>query len=79
MPEEINGTRFVSLSELADHLDIARQTLWRWRQNGRVPQGAKFRDGRVLFNEEQVRAIQQYANQLKPLPNNDTNQGWLFE
>ena len=52
---------------------------WRWRQNGRIPQGARFRDGRVLFDEDQLRAIEQYANRLEPLPNHDINQGWLYE
>ena len=31
----IDGAVYLSASEVAERLDISRQTLWRWRQDGR--------------------------------------------
>ena len=45
----INGAEYLSASDLAQELGISRQTLWRWRQDGKIPKGYRFRDNSILF------------------------------
>lgn len=67
MPLELNGTIFYAQGEIADALGISRQTLWRWRQDGLIPAGRKFRGSQVVFSQGEYDAIQEYANRLEPL------------
>jgi predicted DNA-binding transcriptional regulator AlpA len=62
----INGTSYTGASELATELGVSRQTLWRWRTEGKIPQGHRFRDKRILFTAAEVEEIRQFANKLEP-------------
>ena len=64
---QINGTAYVSVAELANCLGVSRQTLWRWRQDGLIPQGRKFRGRWVLFTLDEAHRICEYANRLEPI------------
>lgn len=68
MPVLIRGMPFFSISEVLLESGVSRQTLWRWRREGRVPPGYRFRDGQVLFTSAEVEAILLYRDQLVPLP-----------
>jgi hypothetical protein len=46
---------------------VSRQTLWRWRSAHRVPQGRRFRNGQVLFSEDEFAEIRAYATQVGPV------------
>ncbi len=62
----IEGVEYLSLGELADNVGVVRQTLWRWRHEGRVPAGHRFRDRSILFTAEEAQAIRAYAFRLEP-------------
>jgi predicted DNA-binding transcriptional regulator AlpA len=75
---EVNGIKYLSLAEVSADLRISRQTVWRWRQQGKIPGGHRFRNRQVVFSMDEVEAIREYANRIEPI-NTDTNQLGLFE
>ena len=66
MPLSIDGAIFYALSELASEAKVSRQTIWRWRQEGKIPSGHVYRDRRVVFSESEARAVLEYANRIEP-------------
>jgi hypothetical protein len=64
---EINGTRYISLDQVAREVEVSRTTLWRWRQSGKVPLGCRYRGRLTLFTLEERNAIRDYANRLAPI------------
>lgn len=66
MPIEVSGELFSTLTEVADFVDVTRQTIWRWRKAGKIPDGRKYRGREVLFNQDEVESIYNYANRLEP-------------
>jgi predicted DNA-binding transcriptional regulator AlpA len=73
MPLEIDGRPFLTLSELAGAIGVSRQTLWRWRRDGKIPSGHRFRDGRVVFAETETRLVRAHSLAMTPLvPGLDT-------
>ena len=79
MPLDIAGVRFLTNGEVAEHARVSRQTLWRWRAEGRIPAGRQYRGRAVVFTEEEVEAILQYANRIEPLSAETRAQLGLFE
>ena len=67
MPVKIEGVQYLTLPEVLREMRITRQTLWRWRHEGLIPQGRRFRSRQILFNEEDVVAIRRYANRIEPI------------
>jgi predicted DNA-binding transcriptional regulator AlpA len=78
MPFEIDGTEYLVASEVVEELGITRQTLWRWRNQGKVPAGRRFRGGQVLFTPAEVRTIREYANRVEPIERTPSGQFRLF-
>lgn len=78
MALHIEGTTYYSVSELLGELDISRQTLWRWRREGKIRQGHRFRDGKVVFTESEAEEIRQFANRIEPITGADRDQLPLF-
>ena len=78
MPVEINGIKYLSATELLDAVDVTRQTLWRWRQEGKIPAGHRFRGRQVVFSPDEVAAIEEYANRIEPIDSADAAQLSLF-
>lgn len=78
MSVKINGIKYLSATELLETVDVTRQTLWRWRQEGKIPAGHRFRGRQVVFNPEEVAAIQEYANRIEPIENSEAGQLSLF-
>lgn len=76
---ELNGQEYLPSGELAQELGISRQTLWRWRKQGKVPAGHKYRDGQVLFTAEEASRVREYAHQLEPLESVSLDQLRLFK
>src|SRR5262249_3695804 len=66
VPILLDGQTYYSAAELARDRGIARQTLWRWRHDGSVPVGRRYRGRSILFNAGEVAAIKAYANRLEP-------------
>ena len=75
----IGSEDFYPLDVVADAVEISRQTLWRWRSEGKVPAGQRLRNRRVLFSVPEVSAIMDYAFQLEPVDlETDPSQMKLF-
>lgn len=67
MPVNINDINYLSVSELLDELEVTRQTLWRWRQEGKIPAGHRMRNRMVVFSPLEVDEIKTFANQVEPI------------
>ncbi len=63
---QIAGITYVSAAALQKELRISRQTLWRWRQEAKVPAGYRFRNRQILFTAAEVETIREFANRLEP-------------
>ena len=74
----INDIEYFSSSELTESLNISRQTLWRWRQEGKVPQGHRFRDKRVCFTKDEVEIIKDFSTRIEPIDSDNQIQMGLF-
>lgn len=79
MAVSIDGEHYLTLTDVSDEVRITRQTLWRWRQDGKVPRGRKYRGREVLFTEEEFAQIRKYAQRLEPIEPGDPNQLRLFK
>ena len=66
MPLTIDGEIFHPLTEVADKAGVSRQTIWRWRQEGKIPGGHVYRDRRLVFSDAEARAVLEYANRIEP-------------
>ena len=76
---KINGTEYFSATEILNKLGIARQTLWRWRQQGRIPAGHRYRDRILVFTSDEVEEIKQFANRVEQIEPNNRLQLKLFK
>ena len=75
----INGIEYYAAAEVLKKLGISRQTLWRWRQQGKIPPGHRFRDGKTLFTAQEVETIREYATHIEPIDQPDRKQLGLFD
>ena len=64
---QIHGNAYFTVNGIADKLGISRQTIWRWRQAGKIPAGHKYRDKWVVFTEEEYDEILRFSNRLEPI------------
>jgi predicted DNA-binding transcriptional regulator AlpA len=78
MPLSVDGVNYFSLKELADRLAISRVTLWRWRNEQKIPSGHRLRGRQVVFTEAEVQAIREFALRVEPINREDTQQLRLF-
>lgn len=78
MPIEINGDRYVLATEAAETAGVTRQTLWRWRRDGKIPAGHKYRGRQIVFTYDELDLIQQFAERLEPADGAMEKQGTLF-
>jgi len=62
----IAGTEYLTADEVCRLVGVSRQTLWRWRQNARIPCGSRLRGKRLVFCSDEVEQIQIYASFLEP-------------
>lgn len=74
----ISGKQYFSASDLAREIGVSRQTLWRWRQNGKIPKGHRFRDNRIFFTVDEVECVREFANRIEAADVADGRQGKLF-
>ena len=66
MAMEIDGSTYIPAAEVARHVGVSRQTLWRWRHARKVPAGRRFRDGQIVFTPEELDQIREFAARLEP-------------
>ena len=68
----IEGVEYYTTAEVTSAAGISRQTLWRWRKEGLVPQGHTFRSRGVLYSRSERDQIVAYANRVEgPGTNHD--------
>lgn len=79
MPLEIDGAQFLTQAEVLDLCGITRQTLWRWRQEGKIPSGHRLRGRTVVFSSDEVQAIRDYALRIEPIDTSEAAQMALFD
>ena len=78
MPITIQGRSYLTASDVLARVPVTRQTLWRWRQEGKIPAGYRYRGKQVLFSPEEVAVIEAYANRIEPIEPNGVRQLGLF-
>ena len=78
MPREVKGTQYFSVTEVAADLEVSRQTMWRWRKDGKIPPGHRFRDRQVFFTVSEVESVREYANHVEPIVDVSRDQLRLF-
>ena len=66
MAVNISGVTYYTTGEVIEALSISRQTFWRWRCDGKVPPGHRFRNRQLLFTESQFKRIEEFANRIEP-------------
>jgi cysteine desulfurase len=66
MPTQIDGSIFYSGKEVAAACGVSRQTIWRWRQDGLIPEGRPRRGGTVVFTEAELEYIRARISQGIP-------------
>jgi len=67
VPLEVNERRYWTATEVISEVGITRQTLWRWRQDGHVPKGTRYREKTVVFTHDELEAIRSYSNRMAPI------------
>ena len=67
MPVLVNDISYLTASEVTEEVDVTRQTLWRWRQDKKIPIGQRFRNRQVIFSPDEVEIIREYANRIEPI------------
>jgi excisionase family DNA binding protein len=67
LPVQLGTQVYLTNTEVAKSLGISRQSLWRWRTEGRIPAGRQYRGRQVLFTREEVDQIAGYAHRVEPL------------
>lgn len=66
MPIAIDGVEYFTAVDIQREVRVTRQTLWRWRRAGKIPQGRRYRDKTIVFTRAEVEAIREYSNRLEP-------------
>ena len=70
-PVHIDGIAYFAATDVAAHLEISRQTLWRWRRAGKIPLGHRFRDGQTFFTRNELEKITGFAYRVEPINTKD--------
>ena len=79
MPIEIKGINYLTATEVLQRISVTRQTLWRWRQEGRIPSGSRYRGRLLVFSPEEVEAIEGFANRIESIDDRASGQLRLFD
>jgi len=67
MPVQVGDLTYFTNNEVSEELGITRQTLWRWREKGKIPAGVRYRTRQVLFTADEFGLIRDHANKLEPI------------
>lgn len=78
MPLEIKGVAYFTGAEVASALGVSRVTLWRWRQEGKIPPGHRLRGRQVIFTSDEAQTIRDFAVRIEPIGGTQSDQLVLF-
>lgn len=79
MPLTIKGLTYYTAADVAERVEVSRQTLWRWRQDGKIPLGHKYRNRHVVFTPAELKQIELFADRIEPIAPSDRLQRDLFQ
>jgi len=79
MSVEINGKKYFQATEVAEAVGVTRQTLWRWRRDGSIPVGSKYRGRQIVYTPTEVEINRQFAERLEPIADQHRREKTLFE
>jgi predicted DNA-binding transcriptional regulator AlpA len=79
MPLTIDGVEYIAARELMKALNVSRATLWRWRNEGKIPSGHRLRGRQVVFTRGEADAVRGYAHRVEPIASEAAEQLPLFE
>lgn len=79
MAVELNGKEYLHMTEVADHVGVTRQTLWRWRRDGSIPVGRKYRGRQIIYTLAEVEMIREFADRIEPIDDEHRREKTLFE
>ena len=79
MTIHVDGRLFYLTKDVVENLGISRQTLWRWRNEGKIPPGNRYRGNKIIFSEEEVNQIREYTEYIEPIEQINTPQLKLFD
>lgn len=63
----ISGTTYFPASRVAQEVGVSRTTLWRWRHEGKIPPGRRYRRRMTLYSLSELQAVREYAERLEPI------------
>lgn len=75
MTIKLKDLEYHSLAETAAAAGVSRQTLWRWRQERKIPRGRLYRGRQVLYTAAEVAEIERYATRIEPIDPIDSSPG----
>ena len=79
MPLTIEGATFLTNGEAAERAGVSRQTIWRWRADGKIPAGRQYRGKTILFTLAEIDlGSSEDANRMEPLTTEIPGQLGLF-
>ena len=78
MVVKVNGISYLTTTDVLKQVNVTRQTLWRWRQEGKIPVGSRLRNRQVVFSLEEVDTIRDFANRIEPISDPGLVQLGLF-
>ena len=69
MAFEVDGSRYYSVSDVAQAVGLTRRTLYRWIEQDKVkgPGYERQRDKRRFFSQSEFDAVTAFANQVDPV------------
>ena len=79
MAVHIDGEKYLTTTEVSNAVGISRQTLWRWRSQGHIPLGSKYRGHQIIFNPSEVELIKAFADRIEPIRSEKRKEMTLFE
>jgi len=78
MPLSVEDVTYYTLTEVAERVDRARETIWRWIRAEKVPRGRRYRNRERLFTEAEIEEIYAHAHRIEPIEGDDPGQLRLF-
>lgn len=79
MPVQIHGKEYLQATEVAKAVGVTRQTLWRWRRDGSIPVGSRYRGRQIVYTGAEVGLIRRFAERIEPIDNKHHREKTLFE
>lgn len=61
MTMQLQGRIYFTTAEVLAMAQVSRQTFWRWRSEGKIPAGHRFRAKHLLFTAEDLEIIREHA------------------